>query len=102
MSHISRLLLTGFLFQNLLIFESKIGLFPDILNYKEIKVIIASIKDLSPSEVTSHYVAIDFTDFYQFLQKCSNHWMAAKRSCSSSLGKAMTGNLRNSETKSLK
>lgn len=52
----------------------KVGLFPEFLNYKEIKIMISRVKKIPVLEVTSQAVTVDFEEFILFLRKSAEFY----------------------------
>ncbi|CAI2359140.1 unnamed protein product [Moneuplotes crassus] len=56
----------------------KIGLFPEFLNYKEIKAIICDVKKVNGPDASIQSFKITFDNFLEFLHKCSDFYEVGK------------------------
>ena len=67
-------------FSELVIICKKMGLFPEIMCYKDIKTMIAAVKCIGWNEVSSRWLFIDFKEFKDFILLCSRYCVDFKKS----------------------
>ena len=61
-----------------MIFESNIGLFPEFINHKEIKVLLSFLKEIDQKTILGFQKYLSFTEFKDFIKMCSIHWATLK------------------------